>query len=167
MKVIVDDNTPCLRDQATGQLVETRYSRATAPELAGFAGLGWSFDWAEELSKGREVYKLQLAADDVIRGLVSLSVDPVGGICEVFLVESAPSNLGTRGRYKGVGGHLFAIACQRSVESGLGGYVAFNAKTGLIEHYARSLGARQVGRSQRMVIDEQAARKLIAQYLRK
>ena len=36
----------------------------------------------------------------------------VGGSIEIALVEANPRNVGEKGRYKGVGAHLFAIASQ-------------------------------------------------------
>lgn len=36
----------------------------------------------------------------------------VGGYIEIALVEANPRNVGEKGRYKGVGAHLFAIASQ-------------------------------------------------------
>ena len=40
------------------------------------------------------------------------STAKVGGYIEIALVEANPRNVGEKGRYKGVGAHLFAIASQ-------------------------------------------------------
>ena len=60
------------------------------------------------------------------------------------------------------------ISRQRAEKFGLQkpGYVAFDAKTKLIEHYKTSLGAEQVGRSSRLVIDQTAALHLVEQYFK-
>lgn len=99
-----------------------------------------------------------------MQGRVSLEID--GGVANVDIVETAPHNYGHNGRYEGVGGHLFAIACQISVENGCDGFVAFTAKNSLIEYYKVKLGA-QIAYGQRMFLDEDAARFLLEKYMRK
>ena len=76
----------------------------------------------------------------------------------VDIVESAPFNVGHHGRYKGVGAHLFAIACKLSWDAGNEGYVQFTAKSDLIEHYRATLGAKS--------IDSYSAIHLINKYFR-
>jgi hypothetical protein len=58
---------------------------------------------------------------------------------------------------------LFAFACKCSFELGFDGFVAFTAKTVLIEHYTKTLGAVSIG-GQRMAIEEKQAGKLIKRY---
>ncbi len=82
------------------------------------------------------------------------------------MVENASWNIGSNKKeFLGVGAHLFAIACQRSIDVGYGGYVGFDAKTDLIRHYQQELAAELCG-SQRMIIDECAVRLLIDKYLK-
>lgn len=81
----------------------------------------------------------------------------------VDIVEAAPENIGHLGKYKGVGAHLFAIACKLSWDVGNEGYVQFTAKTNLVEHYRETLGARNID-SQKMFIDSYGALKLIKTY---
>ena len=50
-----------------------------------------------------------LADDDTVQGRISLRID--GGVADVAIVETAPHSYGLTGKYQGVGGHLFAIAC--------------------------------------------------------
>ena len=64
----------------------------------------------------------------------------------------------------GIAGSLMAFVSKLSVASGFDGYLSFEAKTELISHYETAFGARRIGRSQRMVIDEFAAKRLIAEY---
>lgn len=99
-----------------------------------------------------------------MQGRISFKID--GGVAEVDIVESAPHNFGHEGKYIGVGGHLFAIACQCSLEAGCDGFVAFTAKTNLIEYYMETLKA-QIVKGNRMYIDEVAANILIDKYIRK
>jgi len=57
------------------------------------------------------------------------------------LIESAPFNLGRDKLYLGVPGNLVAFACKLSFQRGGEGYVSFLAKSGLIAHYEKTLGA--------------------------
>ena len=65
-----------------------------------------------------------------------------------------------------MGGHLFAIACKYSLDNGCDGYVAFTAKSNLIEHYKKELGAFLV-MDRRMCIEEKTAKMLIQKYINK
>jgi len=64
----------------------------------------------------------------------------------IDIVEAAPFNVGHYGKYKGVGAHLFAIACKLSFENGNEGYVQFTAKTNLVSHYIQMLNAKSIDR---------------------
>ena len=63
------------------------------------------------------------------------------------LLESAPFNRGKNKVYEGVAGNLVAHACKVSFQHGFEGYVSFTAKTKLIDHYTKTLGAIQFGGS--------------------
>lgn len=53
-----------------------------------------------------------------------------------------------------------AFACKTSFHRGFEGYVSFTAKTKLIHHYEKTLGAINVG-GHLMIINTEAALKLI------
>lgn len=57
------------------------------------------------------------------------------------LLENAPFNIGKNKLYEGVARNLVAYACKLSFQYGFEGFVAFTAKTKLIEHYEHTLGA--------------------------
>lgn len=105
-----------------------------------------------------------LKDDDIVQGRISLKID--GGVADVDIVETAPHNFGRNGKYIGVGGHLFAIACQCSLEAGCDGVVAFTSKSDLVEYYEKELNAVEI-MPRRMVIFEDAAQVLIDKYIRK
>lgn len=159
--ILIDKLTDCLVERASGEIVETEYKRRITPiKMKEYKG--WNFSWNEPEKTGYTVYELFLKDDDVVQGRVAVKID--GGAAEVSIVESAPHNVGRNGKYEGVGGHLFAIACKVSLENGCDGFVAFTAKNRLIDHYMQTLDAKIIGR-QRMYIDDVAAHKLIEQYL--
>ncbi len=123
----------------------------------------WLFNWKSEFkSPDRDVYKLVISGNEsIIQGLISLTEkqDHV----YVHLIESAPFNMGKNKVYVGVPGNLFAFACKVSFHRGFDGYVAFTAKTQLIEHYTKTLNARIIS-GNLMVISSFSAMELINKY---
>jgi hypothetical protein len=83
----------------------------------------------------------------------------------MHLVESSKFNLGKNKIYLGVPGNLVAYACKVSFDKGYDGYVAFDSKTVLIEHYQKTLGATHF-KERRMFIDTISAGKLVSQYFK-
>lgn len=62
-------------------------------------------------------------------------------------------------------GNLVDFSCRLSFHRGFDGYVAFTAKTKLIDHYENTLGAENVG-GHLMIINRQSALKLIDKYFK-
>ena len=83
----------------------------------------------------------------------------------VDIVEAAPFNVGSGGKYKGVGAHLFAIACKLSWDVGNEGYVQFTAKTDLVNHYIKTLNAKCVD-WHTLYVDTYGAVELIKKYFK-
>ncbi|MBR1673106.1 MAG: hypothetical protein IJ702_09265 [Fretibacterium sp.] len=160
--IFIDKLTDCLVDRDTGKSCETEYRvRDTPARPKDYKG--WKFDCRRTEANGYRIYELFLANDGVVQGRISLRIS--GGVADVDIVEAAPHNYGHLGRYKGVGAHLFAIACKVSLDNGCDGVVAFTAKSNLIEHYKESLGAVEIA-PRRMVIFEDAAKKLLEKYMK-
>jgi len=124
---------------------------------------GWNFDWKSEFLKpDRAVYKLTITNNtEVIQGLVSLAATP--DHVYMHLVENAPFNIGRNKVYAGVAGNLVAFACKLSFQYGTDGYVSFRAKTILIDHYVKKLGAIHFG-GHLLVLDSKAALNLLNKY---
>ncbi|MEI6696638.1 MAG: hypothetical protein WCO13_11270 [Bacteroidota bacterium] len=74
-------------------------------------------------------------------------------------------NIGKHKIYEGVAGNLVAYACKISFQKDFDGYVAFTAKTKLIEHYEQTLGAYHF-KNQRMIIETKAAKVLVEKYFK-
>lgn len=165
MNLIIDKFTPCLEDAKTGKLVPTVYKKASKEDL--FELKDWNFNWLSDDLKKADVYKLCLAGDDTIQGLVAVTDFKRDSAVYVNIAESAPHNLGDNKRFSGVGGHLFAIAAHISAQKNYGGFVFMDAKnTELVNHYRTTLGAVLLGRPHpyRMFIDEESAAKLLSTY---
>ena len=126
---------------------------------------GWLFSWPAEFKlTDRTLYKLVINNNpNVIQGLVSIS--DYTDHFYLHLIESAPFNLGKKKLYVGVPGNLFAFTCKCSKDRGYEGFVSFTAKTRLIEHYTKSIGAIHVG-GHKMIIFPDAADKLIDKYFK-
>jgi len=162
----IDGSASSVIHQPTGQVFSTRIiafgelSSGQRGELSR-----WRFDWlAESSQRPTNVMALLAEASETVQGLISL--ERAEGFVAVNLLESSPHNVGQNRLFRGVAGNLFAFACAQSFAFGLDGFVAFEAKTELIEHYKTSLGARQVGRSSRMIIDSANAAQLVRQYFK-
>lgn len=112
----------------------------------------------------REVYKLTIVNNpNIVQGLLSITIESDHIL--INLLESAPFNIGTNKLYQGVAGNLVAYACQTSFQNGFDGFVAFTAKTKLIKHYEKSLGAYHLG-GHRMIIPQHAAQLLVDKYFK-
>ncbi len=163
INIEVDKLTNSIENRITGDSFDTQVLLVNENEIEKLKR-GWSFDWLLEWnSKTSKVYKLIVENNtDVIQGLISLNYKK--DFVFVELIENADFNIGRNKVYLGVAGNLFAFACKESWDRGNYGYVAFNSKTNLIEHYQNTLGAKRIGNSNQMVIEPQEAIKLINKY---
>ena len=162
----VDDLTDSIKNRISEDSFQTEISRLTKKDLKTITKkAGWNFSWRIELSSNiNEVYKLTIVNNpEIIQGLISLKIEDD----HVFmnLLESAPFNMGKDKLYEGVPGNLVAYACKVSFRHGHDGFVAFTAKTKLIEHYEKTLGAYHFG-GHKMIIPTEAAKKLIDRYFK-
>lgn len=162
----IDKLTDSILNRISGDSFRTEVSLLTKSDLKTILKKrGWIFDWDFEFTQlDREVYKLTISDNpDIIQGLISLTVkhDHV----YMYLLENAPFNIGKNKLYEGVPGNLVAYACRLSFQRGGEGFVSFESKTKLIDHYVNSLGACYLG-GQLMVIDTIAARKLVEKYFK-
>lgn len=159
----IDRLTNSIVNKLSGDSFDTDVMAISKTELKTLKK-GWKFNWIEEYSRG-EVYKLVIRHyPDVIQGLVCL-VDKKDHLF-MNLIENAPHNFGKNKIYEGVLGNLVAFACKLSFDKGYDGYVVFEPKTRLIEHYNKTLKAQLIS-SNRMVINTNAAIFLIDKYFNK
>ena len=166
LEFIIDRITNSIQNTISGDNFTTDVLQLTKADLKQITPKrGWNFNWKEELDNdAKEIYKLVITSSpEIIQGLLSLTMEPD----HVFmnLVESAPFNIGKSKLYEGVPGNLVAFACKRSFQRGSDGFVAFDAKTKLIPHYKKTLGAVHF-RGQRMIIPTHAAQLLIHKYFK-
>lgn len=165
--ILIDLLTPCLIDRTTNQSMDTLYKYVKKEGIISLNNEEFWYDWNTYDLKNKERYVLTLKDDTQIQGLVALENIKKNQAVHINLMESAPHNRGENKEYLGVGGHLFAIAIEQSVKYGYEGFIYFEAKnTSLIKHYEESFGAifLGIGHPYRMIIDEEAAKSLLARY---
>lgn len=162
----IDRLTNSIENTISGDSFQTEVSFLTVNDLKTVIKKnGWLFNWKEEFADNtKETFKLTIVnSPSVIQGLLSLTIETD----HVFmnLVENSPFNIGKAKLYEGVAGNLIAYACKVSFQKGFEGFVAFDAKTKLIQHYQKTLGAYHFNR-QRMIIPPASAQILIEKYFK-
>ena len=160
LSIEINDFTPCLVERATGKILDTEMHQINIKKSDY---RGWNFDWSIPKRNGYDVFALKIKNDDIIQGLIAQKIEPSSKAVHVDIVETAPHNFGRNGKYNGVGAHLFAHACKTALDNGYT-YIYFDAKTNLIDYYKDKLGAEQLGRSQRMIVEGTAFANLLNAY---
>jgi len=160
----IDKFTPCLIEHKTGKELTTRYYHIKEDDVKN---LKWLFNWTALFENGYEVMALSLKDSQEFEGLVAYQVQPENNSVYVALVESAPHNKEPNKKYDGVGGHLFAIAVKKSFDLGYEGHIYFQAKTELVDYYAKVFNATVVVPKTCMLeIADENAKRLHEKYLR-
>jgi hypothetical protein len=163
---IIDRLTNSILNTVSGDSFPTEVIRLSKSDLKYITQKkGWNFNWKREFDEiKKEVYKLTIVNNpSIIQGLLSLTVEQDHVFMD--LLESASFNIGKHKIYEGVAGNLVAYACKISFQKGFEGYVSFTAKTKLIDHYEKTLGAYHF-KNQRMIIETQASRILVEKYFK-
>jgi len=163
---IVDKLTNSIKNTISGDSFQTEISVLSKKDLKKITtDDGWSFNWKIEFNNlMKEIYKLTIVNNpDIIQGIMSISIEK--NYVFINLLESSPFNIGRNKLYEGVAGNLVAYACKVSFQKGYDGFVAFTAKTKLIEHYEKTLGALHF-KNGRMIIPTEPARKLVEMYFK-
>jgi hypothetical protein len=163
LQIEIDKLIRSIENAITGDNFKTIVVELTLKEIKSIKKSDWLFNWKQELKqRDKIVYKLVIFDNiNVIQGLISLQ--DRGDHIFISLIESNKFNQGAKKIYIGVPGNLVAFACKLSFDKGYGGYVSFESKTKLIQHYQKSLGAHVLF-GNIMAIDTNAAIKLIKQY---
>ena len=146
----IDDLTPCLIDTSTGETVETEVIRVKRQSfLSKFTEKnGWYTNW-KNLVKNNEIYALVVKGSVDIQGLIAIEDNSDYGAVYISWAVAAPMNnpeLYDSKKYNGVGGHLLAIAIDRSIELGHKGDVTgFCRNEQIMNHFVDAYGADPIG----------------------
>ena len=171
VNVYIDELTPCLKDAKTGELVQTEVIRIKRKSFLKKynKSTGWYVNW-ETLADENEIYALVVEGSVDIQGLVALAKDDDMKAVYIAWMCTNPENnklINDDIKYIGVGGHLFAIAAQKSVEYGYDGYMyGFAADKELLEHYVKVFNGEFIGmlHPYQFAIDEENAAKIMEVY---
>ncbi len=165
LNIIIDKLTNSIENNLSGEVFDTEITRVSDKDIKAIKSKDWHFNWKSEFKdNSKQIFKLTTTNNPtIIQGL--LSIEDKGDHIFMHLVESAKFNFGKHKLYNGVPGNLVAFACKVSFDKSYEGYVAFDSKTILIEHYQKSLGATYMS-GRRMYIDIKAAGKLVSQYFK-
>lgn len=159
----IDKLTRSIENAISGDSFKTEILELALDDLKRIKKSEWLFDWKYEAKQAdKTVYKLVIEKNSrIVQGLIS--IQDRGDHIFMALIESSKFNRGADKLYLGVPGNLVAFACKLSLDKGYAGYVSFESKTKLKEHYQKSLGAHVLFGNV-MAIDTKAARKLVNQY---
>lgn len=171
VNIWLDETVPCLRDNETGEIKETAVfkieSRSYLKEFK--EDNGWCIDW-NTIPESVDVYALVLKDCAQVQGLVGVKKDDVMKAAYIHWACAAPWNnkhdFGTQ-KYSGVGGHLFAIAVDKSQQWGFEGVVyGFALNNELLKHYINVLGCSYLGalHPYQFMLGIPAAKKLLEVY---
>ena len=166
LNFLIDKLTNSIENVNSGDSFPTEISLLNSEEIKKISkSNGWVFNWKKEFKKPEnDIYKLTISNNpNIIQGLVSLEIK--SDHVFMHLIESAPFNIEKNKTYLGIPGNLVAFACKLSFQRGHEGFVSFIAKTQLIEHYKKSLGAINFS-GQLMIINNKAALNLIGKYFK-
>lgn len=159
----IDKLTNSIENGLTGESFPTQIRPLTTVQAKKLIAKDWVFNWSREAAMpDREVFQLNTVSNPgIIHGLIS--IEPLKDLVFMHLIESAAFNKTRNKAYLGVPANLVAYICLRSFQLGHDGYVTFDSKTALIQHYKDSLGAIQLN-GMRMYIGTPAAAKLVKRY---
>ena len=174
IEIIIDEITPCLRDNRNNTYVDTTYDKiehitsVTASQMQKYEK--WNFDWSDPDLNDCSIYALYVEGSKQTQGLIACreykNKNQTKGYIEVALAEANPKDVGSEGRYKGVGARLFSMASRLSLDLGYDGYVTFISKTDLVQHYIKELHAEVLFGSN-MQINPEASKRLVDIYDKK
>ena len=172
--VTMDTLTPCLVEVETGKIFQTEVVELKRKSyLATFnRNTGWYVNWSK-FDEDARIFALVLAGTVEIQGLLAVrpNFDKDFMALHVLWACAAPHNnkweYGTQ-KYSGVGGHLFAIAADISVQYGFGGAMYGEAADeDILNHYIKQFGAKRLPKTIHpfaMWIDEKSAARIKEEY---
>lgn len=169
--VWVDEITPCLKLAKTGEMVDTEVVRIKRKSfLQNYNSRnGWYTNWAK-LAGEYEIFALVIKGTMDIQGLVAMKDNKDAGCAYVDWICANPESnplLNDEKKYIGIGGHLFAIASDRSNQYGYGGeFYGFAANEKLLHHYIETFGVTYIGmlHDYHFILEDVQAKKILEEY---
>ena len=168
INIWIDEIVPCLKDTVTGEMKETVVFKIESRSyLKQYTEQnGWQINWIE-LPADVEVYELALKDTKEIQGLVAVKNSRAAFLHWACTAPQNNKHDFGKQKYSGVGGHLFAIAADKSVQWGYEGAMhGFALNKELLEHYMEKFNAEFLGmlHDYQFFINENDAKKLLEVY---
>lgn len=171
INVLIDEFTPCLKDARTGELVQTEVIRIKRKSFLKKYNKknGWYTNW-DKLADENEIYALVVEGSVDIQGLVAVTKNDDMRALYISWMCASPDNnklITDDVKYFGVGGHLFAIAAQKSVDFGYDGYMyGFASSKELLTHYVDVFHGEVIAvlHPYQFAIDEDGAKSIMEVY---
>ena len=168
---MIDEFTPCLKDAKTREFVQTEAVQIKRKSFLKKYNKknGWYTNW-ESLADENEIYALVVEGTVDVQGFVAVAPNKAIGALYISWMCTNPENnrqITETVKYLGVGGHLFAIAANKSVEYGFAGYMyGFAANKELLNHYVDTFQAEVIGvlHPYQFAIDGETARSIMEVY---
>ena len=171
INVMIDEFTPCLKDAKTGELVQTEVTRIKRKSFLRKYNKKnrWYVNWESLLDENEVLCPC-------CRRLCGYSGYGRSGKrqrhersvhCRMCINPENNKLIADEIKYYGVGGHLFAIAAQKSIEYGFDGFMyGFAADKELLEHYVNVFNGEYIGvlHPYQFAIDEENAAKIMEVY---
>lgn len=169
INITVDEFVPCLKEKATGMILETEIEKMKKSTLSNFTeNKGWNDDWNKRPSN-EEIFGVFIKGEKEPQGLISLRYDK--GATYIASASTAPQNnkqiVGENQKYIGVGGHLFAVAVEQSLKNGGGGAIyGYAVNEDVLNHYIKEFGAEHIpiAHPYQFIIEGDASQKLLDKY---
>jgi len=123
----IDELVPCLKSVETGEIFETEVVQIKRKSVLSKYNKksGWYVNWSK-FPEDTEIYALMIKGTFDVQGLVAIRYDEdAKAVYMLWGCTSPENNVWQYGKqkYKGVGGHLMAIASELSVKHGFDGFV--------------------------------------------
>lgn len=171
INVYIDEFTPCLKDTRTGEIVQTEVIRIVRKSFLRKYNKrnGWYVNWADLLNEN-EIYALVVEGSVDIQGMVAVAPnEDMRALYVSWMCANPESNklLTDNTKYTGIGGHLFAIAAQKSISYGYDGLLyGFAANRELLDHYMKVFHGEFIGmlHPYQFAIDEENAHRIMEMY---
>ncbi len=166
--ITIDSLTPCLKDAITGEIYETEVIAIRRKSfLSKFnSRTGWHVNWSK-FSKDVKIYALVLKGTIDIQGMIAVTEDRAAQGVYINWACASPENdiyFNGKRRFYGIGGHLFAIAGEKSAEYGYGGFIHAEAMDQeLLKHFCKEHGAIHIplpNHPYHFIMDEEAMAKI-------
>jgi len=149
--VDIDQLTPCLVNNVTGDIVNTEVIKISRKSfLSKFHSKnGWYTNW-KNLSMDCEIYALVISGSVDIQGLIAMNLQKSSDMDVGFIdwAVAAPWNnpeLVVQKRFDGVGGHLIAMAADWSEKNGYSNVVTgFCRNVDIMNHFINAYGAEHI-----------------------